>query len=194
MNTGKSTQKMMKIALLGTAGAVLMLLQYPFPGAPFLKFEISNVPVLIGGFALGPFAGLSVLLLKNLLFILLRFSADELVGVPMNTIASGIFVLVSAYVYLLQKTMKGAFIALSAGIIAMTVFMIPINYFIVPLYMHWLYPQNMAASGLSLLRLIIFSVIPFNLVQGVINGLLTFLIYKRVSSFIRFGEEKVTAI
>ena len=62
---------MAKTALLAALSAFLMTLEIPLPFAPsFYQIDLSEVPVLLGGFALGPLAALCIELLKNLLYLL----------------------------------------------------------------------------------------------------------------------------
>lgn len=185
----------MQISLLGAVGSLLMLWQIPWPGAPFLKIELSSVPVLIGGFALGPWAGFTVLLVKSLIFAVLKFSQEELVGIPMNIIAVGTTVIVASYIYEKRKTWKNAILALFSGVITSTIVMIPVNYFIVPKFFQWLYPHIPAMSGPQIINVVVSAIIPFNLVFAGVNAVLTFLIYKRVSGFLRpEGEPGITAV
>ncbi|MEW6280719.1 MAG: ECF transporter S component, partial [Candidatus Eremiobacterota bacterium] len=69
--------RLLKVGLLSSLATALMVtVQVPFPGAPFLKYDPSEVAALIGGFALGPMYGLAILVVKNLLFLLLRFDVQ----------------------------------------------------------------------------------------------------------------------
>ena len=64
---------MAKTALLAALAAFLMTLEIPLPFAPsFYQIDLSEVPVLLGGFALGPAAALCIELLKNLLYLLFK--------------------------------------------------------------------------------------------------------------------------
>ena len=59
---------MVQIAVLGAAATVLMALEFPVPflAPPFYKLDFSEIPVLVGAFALGPAAGAAIKLLKVL--------------------------------------------------------------------------------------------------------------------------------
>ncbi len=72
---------MTKIAILGVIAFIFMLLDFPlWFTPPFLKFDISDLPSLIGAFALGPMAGVLVQLIKNLLKIFIAGSNTAVVG------------------------------------------------------------------------------------------------------------------
>ena len=62
------TRYMVQVAMLGAAAVVLMFFDIPLPFAPsFYKIDLSEVPVLIGAFAMGPLAGAAIELIKILL-------------------------------------------------------------------------------------------------------------------------------
>ena len=55
-----------KVAMLSAVAAILMFLEIPLPFVPpFLRLDFSDIPALLAGFALGPLAGVAVLLIKN---------------------------------------------------------------------------------------------------------------------------------
>ena len=55
------TRYMVQVAMLGAAAVVLMFFDIPLPFAPsFYKIDLSEVPVLIGAFAMGPLAGAAI--------------------------------------------------------------------------------------------------------------------------------------
>ena len=66
--TGKSkvgVRRMVQIAMLAAVAVILMAFEIPLPFAPaFYKIDFSEVPVLVGCFALGPTAGIVIELLK----------------------------------------------------------------------------------------------------------------------------------
>lgn len=173
----------LKVALLGGMALVLMLsFQVPlFPSAPFLTYDLSDVPALVAGFALGPLHGCAVVLLKNLLFMAQRPVAVEWVGVPMNTLAGCTLVGTSALFYWRRKTRVRAALALLLGTLAMAVVMIPANMLVYPLVL-WLLG---APGGPPVLEFVLAVVTPFNLIKGAVSGTLTFLVYKRLSNLLK---------
>ncbi|MCE1247539.1 MAG: ECF transporter S component [Firmicutes bacterium] len=189
MKEDNNLKKLIQIALLASVGAVLMLFQLPYPGAGWYKLDLSDIPALIGGCALGPWAGLAVVLLKNILFALFRFSPEELVGIPMNLIANGIMVVIAALIYQKTKTRINAALGISTGVIVSALSMIPANYFILPLFMKIFMPNVPVPGGETLLYMILFFTLPFNAVKGLITGILTFVIYKRIAIILRAEGE-----
>jgi len=183
--SNNSLKRIMQIALLSSAATILMLIQIPYPGAVWLKFDVSDIPALIGGCALAPMAGLLIVIIKLLLFGIVRSSPQELIGLPMNLIANGSLVLVASLIYRKLKTQKNALFSLFMGVLISTFIMIPANYFILPLYLKFFAPHIPIPPSPQLLAMIFTVVIPFNLIKGFLNTSLTFIIYKRVSAFIR---------
>lgn len=191
-----NTRTMVKISVLGVIGFVLMLLDFPlWFTPPFLKFDVSDVPALIGSFSLGPMAGVIVQLVKNLLKILLAGTNTAVVGEIANFIVGSVFAYVAGLIYYREKTFKNAVIGLVVGTIAMTVAISIANYYImIPFYAKaYGMPLDkiITISGainkyvVDLKSLIIFAVIPFNLLKGVVVSLITILLYKRVSPILK---------
>ena len=59
---------MAQIGMLSAIATVLMLFEIPLPFAPsFYEIDFSEVPILIGSFAMGPLAGAAIELIKILL-------------------------------------------------------------------------------------------------------------------------------
>lgn len=191
-----NSRTMVKISVLGVIAFILMLLDFPlWFTPPFLKFDVSDVPALIGSFALGPMAGVIVQLVKNLLKILLAGTNTAVVGEIANFIVGSVFAYVAGLIYYREKTFKNAVIGLVVGTIAMTVAISIANYYImIPFYAKaYGMPLDkiITISGavnkyvVDLKSLIIFAVIPFNLLKGVVVSLITILLYKRVSPILK---------
>lgn len=172
-----------KIALLSSLSTVLMLaLQIPlFPSFPFLTYDLSEIPALVAGFALGPLQGIAVVCVKNLLFLVQRPQFAELVGVPMNIVAGSALVGSSAWFYWRRKTRVRAMLALALGAVVMTLVMIPANALVWPFF-SWLI---LGQAGEGSLEFVLRVVTPFNFLKGALSGVLTFLVYKRFSGFLK---------
>ncbi|MBI2252507.1 MAG: ECF transporter S component [Armatimonadetes bacterium] len=186
-NKSTRAEKIIKTGALSAIAAFLMFFfQFPLlPQAPFLKYDPSDIPALIGGFALGPMAGLAIIIIKNLIFLMLKFTPEDIIGIPMNTLAAGTFVFSSAYIYRHNKTKKNALLALSAGIILMTLIMIPANLFLYPLFIRLFFLKISLPALSQIFSFIIFSTVPFNLLKGILNAAAVFFIYKRISGYLK---------
>ena len=163
---------MTKISIFAGIAFVLMrFFEFPFPilWPDFLKFDFSEVPALIIGFAISPIAGCLVVLIKNALFLLTSFN---FIGVAANLIAGLAFVFTSSFIYSRSKTLKKAVTAIIYGILAMTIIMIPVNMALVRV---WGIPEPAANK-------LVWIVIPsFNIVKGILEGVLTYFSYKKIS-------------
>lgn len=191
-----NTRALVKISVLGAIGFLLMLLDFPLWFAPaFLKFDFSDVPALIGSFALGPFAGVLVQLVKNLMNLALQGTDTAAVGELANFVVGSIFVFTAGLVYHRKKTFKNAVIGMVIGIISMTISISIINYYVmIPLYAKlfgWPIEQIVALGTavnkfvVDFKTLILFAVVPFNIVKGILVTFITTLLYKRVSPILR---------
>lgn len=180
-----------KVAVLGGFSFVIMLIEFPLPlFATFLKLDFSDVPALIGAFALGPWAGVAVELMKNILHAVFR-NETALIGEAANFLTGSIMVFTAGWFYSREKTFKRAVMGMVAGIVLMAVLMSFANYYIfIPLYQKLLHipldaivQMGTAANKaiVDLKTLVVYSILPFNLLKGVVVSLITIMLYKRVS-------------
>ncbi len=179
MNNKMNTAKLVKMALLASISCVLMLLiRIQFPPAPFLVYDPADIPIYITTFAFGPVSGLIITVVVSFIqaFVL---GGDALYGFVMHVLATGLFAIIAGSLYRHKKSKKEAVIALITGVLAMTAMMCVANYFITPLYMG--VPRSAVAA------MLVPVIIPFNLLKGGLNALVTFLVYKRISPFLHRG-------
>ena len=187
-----NTKTMVKISVLGAIALILMILDFPlWFTPPFIKFDISDVPSLIGAFALGPMAGVIIQLVKNLLKILVVGTNTVVVGELANFVVGSTFAYTAGLIYYREKKFKNALIGLIGGTILMTIIISILNYYIMIPFYAKLYGMPLdkiiAISGavnkyvVDLKSLIIYAIIPFNLLKGFVVSLITILLYKRVS-------------
>jgi len=173
---------LIKISLLSALAVVLMQIQLPiFPAHTYLTYDPSEVPALIAAFALGPAAGMAVVLFKDLLQLVAHFNPTQFVGLPINAIAGCTLVGVAGAVYRARKKKSVAVVALVLGVISMTLAMIPCNLILLPVFEHLFFPHKSPLQPDQVLQLLLTVFIPFNLVKGGITSVITFLVYKRVS-------------
>ncbi|MEG0308633.1 MAG: ECF transporter S component [Clostridium sp.] len=194
MNKSKNVNRLVKISLLVAMGFVLMLFDFPIPGfPPFLKLDLSDLPALIGGFALGPVAGVIVEGGKVILNLVFSGSITGGVGEFANFLIGGTFVYVAAFIYHRNKTKKSAAIGLILGTIAMTIVGAVFNYYIlIPLYGTIMGGMSnvigVSAEGNaninSLAGIIVLGITPFNILKGVLVSVITFASYKKISPLI----------
>jgi len=191
-----STRGITVIALLSALSVILMLFEIPLWFAPnFYKIDFSEVPVLIGAFALGPFAGVVIELVKILLNLLIDGTTTAFVGEIANFILGCSIVVPSAIIYHLKRTKKAAVLGLSVGTIIFIATGCILNAFVLlPTYatLFGMPIDSLVAMGTvvnpgitSLTTFILLAVAPFNLIKGVLVSLITILLYKKVSPIIK---------
>ena len=187
-----TTRNMAKMGILGAVAGVLMLLEIPLPFAPaFYEIDLSEVAVFLGTFAMGPVAGIIIEAVKILVNLVITGTATAGVGEFANFLIGCCLVVPAGIIYKRNKNIKNAIIGMVAGILCMTVAGALLNYFL-------LIPTYAKAFGMpveaivemgtkinpninSLWDLILLANVPFNLLKGVLSGVITFLIYKRLS-------------
>ncbi|MBZ2174871.1 ECF transporter S component [Schnuerera sp. xch1] len=187
-----NTRTLVKVSILGAIAFLLMLFEFPLWFAPvFLELDFSDVPALIGSFAVGPVAGILVQLVKNILNLVLQGTDTAGVGELANFAVGSMFAFTAGLVYHRKKTFKNAIIGMIIGIITMTISISLVNYYVmIPLYAKLFgWPlEQIVAMGTAVNKyvvdfktLILFAVVPFNIVKGILVTLATTLLYKKVS-------------
>lgn len=188
-----STIKVKTIAQIGMLSAiavVLMLFEIPLPFAPsFYEIDFSEVPVLIGCFAMGPAAGAAIEFIKILLAINGTITAG--VGEFANLIIGCSFVVPAGIIYRKKHTKNGALIGMIVGTLFMTILGCFINaYLLLPTYakafqmpIDALISMGNAVNAniTDMLTFVAFVVAPFNLLKGFLDSLIVLLIYKKIS-------------
>ena len=186
-------------AILTAMAVLLMYLEIPLPFMPvFLKFDFSELPVLIGAFALGPVWGIVIELLKNLIHLPVTQTMG--IGELSNFIAGTIYVGTAGIIYRKFLTKKGAAISMAIATLALAIIAIPVNAFItLPLYGSMMgFPLEaiigMSASANPLVKdkisLLLAVFVPFNLFKGIVVSVITFFVYKPISRLINKTYEK----
>jgi Predicted membrane protein len=182
LNVKSRTLKLAKMALMVAISVICTFVHFPIlPAAPFLEFEVSDIPILISGFVFGPLPGLVIGVVSILLRALILSPPSGPYGMIMHIIAISVFVLVSSAIYHKLKTRKWGILALVIGGLCMTAAMIPANLLITPHFMG--VPQE------AVIEMILPILLPFNLLKMAINTAVVFLLYKRLSPFLHKWEK-----
>lgn len=196
----KSTVNTRTVAMTGMLSAIafiLMYLQFNVPLMPsFIAMDLSELPALIGAFALGPVPGVIICLVKNLLH-LMRTSTGG-VGELSNFILGAAFVLTAGMIYKRNKTKKAAITGSLIGAVVMALFSVPSNYFFVyPVYTNFMPMENIIAAYQlinpnvdSLIDCLLVFNLPFTFVKAMISVIVTLLVYKRLSPILK-GTQNV---
>lgn len=179
-----------RIAVLAGAAAILMVMELPIVFMPvFLKLDFSEIPAIIGAFALGPMAGCLIVLVKNLIHLSSTQTAG--VGEMANFFVGSLFVIPAAWIYKCKKNKTGAVLALLSGTVCMTLTAAALNYWVLlPLYQAALNfpPEAIINMGrvanpyiVDLKTFVVFAIVPFNLFKGIVVSAITLLVYKKIS-------------
>jgi riboflavin transporter len=187
----KNLSKLIKISLLSAMALILMFFEFPVPLFPeFLKIDLSDIPALLGAFALGPIAGVAIELIKNVLHLIIGTKTAG-VGELANFIVGAAFVFASGLIYQKQKSRKTALVGLGVGTLVMAVVASVFNYYVLlPLYetvLHFPVSAVVAMTSkvngavIDVKTLIVYSILPFNLIKGVVVSIIAIIMYKKVS-------------
>lgn len=201
MNTKKkmTTKMITQIGMLGAIATVLMLFEIPLPFAPsFYEIDFSEVPVLIGCFSMGPLAGALIELVKIILNFVINGTVTAGVGEAANFIIGCSLCVPAGVIYQKNKTKKGAMLGLIAGTLFMTILGCFVNaYILLPTYAA---AFKMPIDGLvemgtavnanidSLFTFVMFAVVPFNLLKGVLDSIIVMAVYKKISPILKLNH------
>ncbi|MEW9123562.1 MAG: ECF transporter S component [Thermotaleaceae bacterium] len=190
-----STKALTKISILSVIAYVIMFLEIPvifFPG--FLKIDLSDIPALIGAFALGPTAGIMIELVKNILHFVTKTTTGG-VGELANFLVGIALIIPASVAYRQYGTKQAAVTGMIVGILVMGIVGALANYFILlPFYgkvmpMEQIIAWSAAANGaiVDLKTLILYAIIPFNILKGIVVAILTTILYKRLSPILKIN-------
>ena len=184
--------------------AILSALSFILYATPFLKFSLpfifpsfldmqfSDLPALLGGFALGPVAGCIIIVVKCCLKM--PMTSTGCVGELADIIVGIAFVLPAALIYKRNKSRKGALIGLLVGMLSAVGVSILANWLIlIPFYaslqeigiegllsmMQALYPEITADTLYN--YYLPLAVLPFNMLRCLVCAVITYFVYKPLS-------------
>ena len=196
-----SVRKMAIIGVFSAVSFVLMLLEFPLPFAPsFYKFDFSDMPALVGGFAAGPFAGVMIEFIKILLKLVIKGTSSGFVGEIANFVVGAAFVVPATIIYRLRKTRKTALISCIVGTLCITLAGSFLNaFFLLPAYaiiygcdinafVEMGTSINPAITNITTFCLL--AVAPFNLVKGIVDSVITFVLYKHISPILKGNSHR----
>ncbi|MGX5377504.1 ECF transporter S component [Ligilactobacillus sp. LYQ135] len=163
----KSTKKLVLAAVLGAVSFILMFIAFPIiPIVPYMKLDFSDLVILIGALIYNKKEGYVILGIKEILYLLfVGLSLANIVGVLADALAGFILIkilgdkiLASNWKYLIIKETLILSITMSLA-----------NAFILlPIY------TNVIGMKLTfpIWKIVLIGVIPFNIIKGIIVGLL----------------------
>ena len=182
------------MAMFGALGAVLMLFEFPLPfiAPSFYGLDLSEIPVLVGTFAMGPLAGTVIELVKILVKLVLKPTSTGFVGEFANFCIGCSLILPAGWIYKLHKTRKRAMAGMAAGTVCMAAVGAVLNAVVMlPFYSNFMPPESIIEAGAAInpaisnvWTFVLLAVAPFNLIKGALVSVITALIYKRISVII----------
>ena len=186
------TKKITYSAMFAAIATVLMYFEVPLPFMPpFLKMDLSGLVSILAAFMFGPLSAILITLVKDISHIFTSTSGG--VGQVADFFMVSAFSIAASMAYRRFHTRKGAILGLSLGTLAMAVVGCFTNkYMLIPFYAQLMpiediLPACSAVNPLigSLDTYILFGAFPFNLIKGAILSVITLLLYKRLSNFIK---------
>ena len=196
-----SVRKMAIVGVFSAVSFVLMLLEFPLPFAPsFYKFDFSDMPALVGGFAAGPFAGVMIEFIKILLKLVIKGTSSGFIGEIANFVVGTSFVVPATIIYRLRKTRKTALISCIVGTICITLAGSFLNaFFLLPAYavIYGCDISMLVEMGTqinpaitSVTTFCLLAVAPFNLIKGIVDSVITFALYKHISPILKGNSNR----
>ncbi len=172
-------QRMVMIAVFSAISIVLVaLLHIPlFPAAPFLEYDMADVPIIIITFLYGPLAGLFTTVIVSVIQGLTVSVASGWIGIIMHIFATGCYVLVAGNLYKRLKGIRGEIASLAGGTAAMVLVMTLWNMLLTPLFMK--------APFEMVMQLMLPAIIPFNLIKAGVNSLIAYFVFKAIEQVMK---------
>ena len=176
-NNRFTLRTLVSLAMLTGVAYVIMLLSKSLPSVNgFLDFDFKDVIICIGGFIYGP---LSAAIMSILVAVIEMFTISHTgpIGLIMNILATCSFCCTATFIYKKRRTMGGAVVGLTCGVVVLVIVMLLWNYLITPVYQK--VPRDVVVAMLPTVFL------PFNLAKGGMNMAATLLLYKPVVTALR---------
>ena len=204
---GLSSTHIAFIAMFSTLASVLYILNFslPFAFPSFLEFKLSDIPILIGSFTLGPLSGGIIVVVEILIKLVIKGTSTMFVGELSDLVTSCMFAVTAGIIYKKHRTFKGALVAMAIGTAAeVTVALLFNRFILVPFYVQvffggsWtpliglmkpLFPSCTQATFYTFYLWC--SVLPFNLLRCLVAIGVTLLVYKRISRLINSVNHKI---
>lgn len=194
---GSKVRTMVCVGMLGAISVILMLFEFPLPfiAPSFYELDFSEVPILIGAFALGPVAGVLAELVKILLNLVINGTDTAFVGEFANFVMGCAFVIPASLIYKVKKSRINAIIGLAAGTITMAAAGFFINALVllpayakafgtpIEVFIEMGTAINPAINGVW--TFVLLAVVPFNIIKGILVSVITILLYKHISPILK---------
>lgn len=189
------------IAMFATIAGVLYAFGFSigvaFPS--WLELNFSDIPALIGTFALGPLSGGIIVFMKILIKLVIKGTTTMFVGDFADLIIGLAFVLPAGLIYKHRRTFRGALAGMAVGMACSVALSVLANWLVlVPFYLELFFRgdwsgllgpmQALFGDGVTQDTFYTYylwiSVLPFNVMRCLIAILVTLPVYKHISTLI----------
>lgn len=181
-----SAKRIAFMAVFVALSYAVSFLEIPMPlfGAGFLKLDFGNVFIVLVSFLLGPFEGVLVCLLKESLRLI--GSSSNGAGEIANFLVTSSYLLLPSVLYQFRKNLKTVIISLCVGCLVATGVALCANRFLVfPVFALLMGGSIFGMTVTQAFEAFWVAILIFNLIKTVAVGILTILLYKRLSNFLK---------
>ena len=187
INTSRRTRALTFTALMAAISTVVMFFEFTFPPfPPFLKFDLSGLPVLLTSFIMGPSQAILVALIKDLFHLLSTTTGG--VGELADFLILSAFAVTAGLIHRRLPSAQGSALACAAGTVTIAVVGALANYFLLIPFFSQIMPIDAILSACqalnpaidSLSGYILFGAVPFNVAKGVVISLVTVVTYQKL--------------
>ena len=181
-----TAKRIATMAIFTALSYAVSFLEIPLPlfGATFLKLDFGNVFILLISFLLGPVEGVLVCLMKEGLRCLT--STSLCAGELANFLITSAYLLLPSIAYQFRRNFKTVLLSLSVScLIATGAALIANRLLIFPTYALLFGGSIFGMTVTEAFSAFWLAVLLFNLIKTVGVGLVTILLYKRLSNFFK---------
>lgn len=182
MGRQRSQMPVKKMVLIGMFSAISVILVYLlhvplFPAAPFLEYDMADIPIVLITFMYGPSAGLITTVIVSVIQGVTVSAGSGWIGIVMHIFATGSYVLVAGNIYKRRKNIGWEITAMVAGTLTMTISMVLWNMVFTPIFM--------GKAIEEVLPILVPAIIPFNLLKAGVNSLAAYFVFKILQQVIK---------
>ena len=181
-----TAKRLALMAVFVALSYAVSFLEIPLPlfGASFLQLDFGNVFIVLISFLLGPVEGALVCLMKEGLRCLT--SSSMCAGELANFLMTCSYILLPSILYQYRRTLKTVIFSLSAScVIATGVALLANRFIIFPAYAYLMGGYIFGMTVQEAFSAFWVGILLFNLIKTVSVGILTMLLYKRLSNFLK---------
>lgn len=177
------TKKMVTISLLSAMAFVISLVAIPIlPAVPFLTMDLSDIPIFFGMYVFGPAGGTIIAFIRSVLqYVTTGGEAGFPIGPTASFIASLSMTLPLYYIVTTKKlNLKNKIIGTLLASVSLTIMLSLVNYF-------FILPAYLVVMGFevgSVRDYILFALVPFNMIKGVLVSTVIFILLPRMKTWL----------